>query len=176
MSKKSRFSAGLQYAYSSNQVNTGGKQDSTINLASNNYSSAQVNVFYRGAQQNKYTNSFHFIQIPLWYHLQLNKGKKLPLQWNMGLSFGYLFSTNGLVYDTSYGGIYYHNKGAFNKFHFNMATGLSFRLKGKNNSEWIIGPELSFDLKKLINNPAGKKQYLMYGGISTRFLFPQKKR
>jgi Outer membrane protein beta-barrel domain len=176
VSKKSRFSAGLHYAYSSNRINTGRKQDSTINLYYNSNLASQVGVFYSGARRNKYTNRFHFIQIPLWYHWQLNKGKKLPLQWNIGMSFGYLFATNGLEYDSSYGGIYYRNKEAFNKFHVNASTGFSFRLKGKSGSEWILGPELSFDMRKLINNPLDKRRYLTYGGISTRFLFPQKKK
>ncbi len=173
ISKRSTLSTGLQYAYASNHINIGRKEDTLIRL--NNFS-AQADAFYRGVQRNNYTNSFHFIQVPLEYHLQLNKGNKLPLQWDAGLSFGYLIATNGLVYDTSYSGIYYRNKEAFNRFHFNMETGLSARLKTRNGSEWIIGPEVSFDTRKLIDNRWDKKQYLLYGGIRTRFLFLQNKR
>jgi hypothetical protein len=177
VSGRSRFSAGLQYAYVTNRFNTGARRDSVINVFPSNYNaSSSVNVFYGGTRQNEYTNRIHFVQVPLWYHWQLNKGRKLPLQLNLGISFSYLFATNGLVFDTSNGGIYYQNKAAFNKFHFNVGTGLSLRLKGKNNAEWIVGPELSLDTRKLINNPLDQKQYLFYGGISTRFLFPQKKK
>ncbi|HLG38572.1 MAG TPA: outer membrane beta-barrel protein, partial [Chitinophagaceae bacterium] len=176
VSKKSRLLTGLQYAYSSSRISTSRRQDSVVYLYNNNFVTAQVNGYYRSVQQIKYTNRFHFIQVPLWYQWQFNKGKKLPLQWSAGLSFGYMVATNGLVYDTSYGGIYFHNEEAFNKFHVNAGTGLSLRLKGKNGSEWVFGPELWFDLKKLTNRPLDQKQYLMYGGINARFLLPQKKK
>lgn len=177
VSKKSSFSAGLQYAYASNKIKTGVKKDTAItlspNYASNGLTGTRVNQIYRGAQQNDYTNKYHFISLPIWYHLQLNKGKKLPVQWDLGIAASYMISSNALVYSEGYGGIYYHDKEVFNKMHFNLGTGLSFRLKSKNNSEWVIGPELSFDMSSLIKND--KQQYLFYGGVSTKFFFPKKK-
>jgi hypothetical protein len=175
VSQKSRLSAGLQYVYASTRIKTGARLDSTIRV-NNNFSPVQVNGIYRGSQQNNFTNNFHFIQIPLEYHWQINKGKKLPIRWNAGISFAYLIATNGLVYDTAYGGIYYHNKEAFNKMHFTLGTGLSFRLQNKHGGEWIVGPEFSFDMRKLVNDPYDQKQYLLYGGISTRLLFAKKKK
>jgi hypothetical protein len=99
----------------------------------------------------------------------------LPIQWNVGVSFSYLVATNALVYSSSYGGIYYQDKDAVNKAHFNIGTGLSFRLKGKKGMEWVLGPELSFDTRKLVNNGYDKKQYLLFGGINTKLFFPKKK-
>jgi hypothetical protein len=175
LSNKSSFSAGLKYVYASNSVKAGGKSDTAIRI-NNNLFSLQTNDVYRGTPQNNYTNSFHFIQIPIAYHLQINKGKKIPVQWNGGLSFSFLIASNGLVYDTAYNGIYYRNKNAFNKTHFNLSTGLSFRLKNKNGMEWVLGPEISFDMSKLINNPFDKKQYLLFGGINTKLFFTKKKK
>lgn len=174
ISERSRFSTGLQYAYVNNRIKTGAKQDTTIQVQADNFSSTiRVNGIYRGTQQNNYANSYHFIQIPVWYHLQINKGEKLPIQWNVGASFGYMFATNALVYNSGYSGIYYRDKDAFTKTHFNLGTGLSFRLKSKNRMEWVIGPELSFDMSPLMKN--GNKQYLLYGGIDTKLFFLKKK-
>jgi hypothetical protein len=91
----------------------------------------------------------------------------------MGLSFSYLVATNSLVYNSNYGGIYYHDKEAFTKTHFNLGTGLSFRLKTKNNREWVTGPELSFDMSPLMKNDS--RRYLLYGGLNTKLFFPKKK-
>jgi hypothetical protein len=173
ISKKSRFSTGLQYSYTSNRIKTGAKKDTTIQLQIANNFSSQVDAIYRGTQQNNYTNSYHFIQIPVWYHWQINKGEKLPIQWNVGASVGYMFATNGLIYTSGYSGIYYRDKNAFTRTHFNLGTGLSFRLKSKNRMEWVIGPELSFDMSPLMKN--NNRQYLLYGGINTKLFFLKKK-
>lgn len=177
ISERSRFSTGLQYAYISNRIKTGAKQDTTIQVqaqSNNNFSSTiRVNGIYRGTQQNNYSNRYHFIQIPLWYHWQINKGEKLPIQWNVGVSVGYMFATNALVYNSGYSGIYYRDKDAFTKTHFNLGTGLSFRIKSKNRMEWVIGPELSFDMSPQMKN--SNKQYLLYGGIDTKLFFLKKK-
>jgi hypothetical protein len=173
ISKRSRFSTGLQYVYTSNRIRTGAKEDTTIQLQTANNFSSRIDRVYRGTQKNSYTNRYHFIQVPFWYHWQINKGKKLPVQWNIGASFGYMFATNGLVYNSGYGGIYYQDKKAFTKIHFNLSSGLSFRLKSKNRMEWVIGPEISFDISPLMKND--NKQYLLYGGLNTKLFFLKKK-
>ncbi|MEI9910643.1 MAG: hypothetical protein WDO71_13775 [Bacteroidota bacterium] len=104
VSERSRFSAALQYVYASNRIKTGMRSDTAVQLPSNNFSLARADVIYRGTQQNDYTNSYHFVSIPLWYHWQINKRKKLPIQWNAGISLGYMIATNALVYDRSLGG------------------------------------------------------------------------
>lgn len=176
LSARSRISAGLEYVYASNRIKTGTRVDTSLRVQSTNYLSTQVEQVYRGAQKNNYTNRYQFISIPVGYHWQINKSKKLPLQWDAEASVGYLFATNALVYSSSYGGIYYRDKQAINKVHFGIGTGISIRLAGKKGMEWVFGPELSFDTRKLVNDGYDIKQYLLYGGIHTRLLFPQKKK
>ncbi|MBL7742736.1 MAG: outer membrane beta-barrel protein [Chitinophagaceae bacterium] len=176
LSKRNRLSAGLQYAYSSNRIRVGSVTDTTLVLQSNanSFSSdVQIEKLYQGAQNNNYTNRYHFVRLPLTYHWQFIKVKKLPVELNAGVGISYLFTTNALVYSGSLGGIYYEDKKAFNKLHWDFSTGLSFRLKAKNNTEWVIGPGLSFDMSRLVKND--NKQYLMFGGISARWLFSKKK-
>jgi hypothetical protein len=173
ISKKSSFSSGLRYAYFSNNIKVG---TYTAVAFSNSYSqSVRADAIYRGGQQKEYTNQFHFIQLPLQYQLQLNKGVKLPILWNIGASAGYLISTSSLVYDTAASGIYFQDKAAFNKFHLNLNTGFSFRFGNKNKIQWSLGPELSLGMNKLTKDDYTRKQYLLYGGITGRIIFAKKK-
>jgi Outer membrane protein beta-barrel domain len=177
VSKRSSFSAGLQYAYSSQRIKIGTATDTAVVFQANanlmDSRALNVDKLYSGAQQNNYTNRYHFIQLPVEYHWRINPKKKLPLQWDAGASVGYLLSTHALVYDGALGGIYYEDKKAYNKVHFNLSTGLSFRFSTKNSGEWVIGPGLSFDMTRLVKNDA--KQYLMFGGINAKLFFPKKK-
>lgn len=175
ISKKSTVSSGLRYAYFSNSIKVGAYKDTTVAF-SNAYSQAvRVDAIYRGYHQEEYTNRFHFIQLPLQYQWQLNKGVKLPITWNIGGSLSYLVSTNGLVYDTTASGIYYHDDAAFNKFHWSLNTGFSFRFGSKNKIQWSLGPELSLGMNKLTRDDYTRKQYLLYGGLTGRIIFAKKK-
>ena len=178
ISKRSSISAGLQYAYSSNRIKVGEVTDTAVMIfQSNNLNNASqnrvdVDKLYSGSQQNNFTNRYHFIQLPINYHWQVNKSTRLPIRLNANAALGYLFSSNALVYDGALGGIYYKDKSAYNKMHFSLGAGLSFGWHTKNGSEWTIGPDLSFDMSRLVKND---NQYLMFGGIKTKILFPKKK-
>jgi hypothetical protein len=174
VSKRSSISSGLQYGYYSNKIQVGAYTDTTV-VVNNSYSqSARFDAIYRGTSQKNYTNRFHFIQLPVQYQLQINKGDKTPILWSIGAAAGYLFATNGLVYDTAAGGIYYRDNAAFNKFQFNLNTGLSFRFGNKNKIQWSLGPELSLGMNKLMKDDYTKKQYLLYSGITGRIIFAKK--
>lgn len=162
LSRKSSVSSGLRYAYFSNSIQVGAYKDTIVSFT--NSFSQDVNArgpIYRGVQQEEYTNRFHFIQLPLQYHLQLNKGVKVPILWNVGATVGYLISTNGLVYDTAANGIYYHDKKAFNKFNWNLNTGFSFKLGNKNKLQWSLGPEISLGMNKLTKGDTGNNTCCM---------------
>jgi hypothetical protein len=87
-----------------------------------------------------------------------------------------MVSTDALVYSSSNGGSYYRDNDVFNKFHFSLATGISLRLQSKKGMQYLFGPEVSFDTRKLLSNVSEQQQYLMYGGIGARALFPSKKK
>jgi hypothetical protein len=174
VSERSSFSGGIQYAYESTHMKIGSAVDSSLRVAAsyNNYASMQVNKSYRAGDKDKYTNSFHFVSIPIGYHWMVNKN--LPLQLNFEASLSYLLSTNALVYSSSNGGIYYRDEDAFNKMQFAIGTGLSYRFKTKKGTEWVVGPQLSFNTSSLLAND--HKQYLWFGGLNTQLFFPKKKK
>ena len=174
LSKRSRISVGLQYAYMTSRMKTGTYTATTVVVNNALSQSLRLSAVYQGTYRKDFTNKFHFVHVPLTYHLQLNKGKKLPVDWNIGASAGYLVATNGLLYDSAAGGIYYHDKDAYNKFQFNLHTGFAFRFGNNSNIQWSVGPELSMAMNKLANDPYSKKQYLMYGGVTGRLIFSKK--
>lgn len=174
ISRKSSVSSGLRYAYFSNSIKVGSYKDTAVSFTNSFSQDVNVRAIYRGVQQKEYTNRFHFIQLPLQYQWQLNKGTKIPILWNAGATVGYLISTNGLVYDTAANGIYYHDKKAFNKLNWNLNTGFSFRFGNKGKLQWSLGPEFSVGMNKLTKNDYTKKQYLLYGGMTGRIIFTKK--
>ena len=172
LSRRSRIAAGLRYTYLSEKIKVGSYLDTAV--LSNSYlgNSVSLNGIYRGPQSKTHTNRYHFIELPIWYRLQLGSGK-LPLTWSTGLSASYLFGTNALVYDTAAGGVYVRNLKALHRFQASVNTGFSLRFGQQGGLEWSVGPEFSLALTQLVRQePFIKKRYLLYGGISVRLLWP----
>lgn len=176
LTDKSSLSFGLRYAMMSERLEIGTFQDTVYRSSSFQSSNSAINGAYGGAKQKRYSGRYHFLELPVLYHLQLNRGKKVPISWNGGLSVSYMLGTNALVYDTAGGGIYYRNSDLFNKLHLNLLTGVFFRFGAADKWQWSIGPEFSMDLRRLMKqDPFTEKRYLMYGGVTARFMLPRKK-
>jgi hypothetical protein len=177
LSKRSSLVSGLRYTYLNEKIKVGTYRDTLVYSVASSFGLNAATSVYRGAATQQYTNKYHFVELPLLYQLQLNKGKKLPMLWSVGLTTSYLISTNALVYDTAAHGIYYKNKQAFNKLHAGVQTGLSFRFGNEKKIQWQVGPELSLDLsQQLKQNIFTEKRYLFYGGIAGKMFFARKKK
>jgi hypothetical protein len=184
ISKRSSLSAGLRYTYADESLEVGAIRDTVVR--SNSYSFSQ-NFFAAGEVRSayasnatapiKYTNRYHFLEIPLLYQTQLNKGKKMGILWNAGIAPGFLIGTNALVYDTAARGVYYKNDKAFKKFHFNMQTGLALQFGNNKKIQWSLGPVVSLDMTRLMKEDVfTEKRYFLYTGLTGRvFLNPRKK-
>lgn len=176
VSKRSSISTGLQYQYQSNNIRIGYYKDTSIVF--NNYASQMVSVraVYQGSQQKTFTNRYHYLQVPFNFHWQMNTSKKLPIMLNTGLTAGYLLSSNGLVYDSLQGGIYYHDKNAFNHFQLSFSTGVSFRFNNKGAFQWNVGPEFNMGLRRLVKGEYDKKQYPIFLGINAKVYLPSRRK
>jgi hypothetical protein len=182
LTKRSSILAGLRYAYLSETIQVGEQYADTLIASSYaGVSNTQDNVrevrAYYGIHQKTYRNNYHFIELPVSYQLQLNRGKKMQVLWNGGVSASYLLATNALVYDTAARGIYYKSSDAFNKLHISFLSGVSLRFGDKKKLQWSVGPEFSMDMTGLLKDDVIlKKRYLLYGGLTARVLFPGKKK
>jgi Outer membrane protein beta-barrel domain len=169
LSKRFSLSTGLQYSYYSTHMEVGVLVDSA-RMVQNALGATNVNQYYRAAPMsvtNSYTNQFHFIELPVQFHLQLNKGERLPLYWNGGLSLSYLVSTNALHFDGRTG-VYYKDNDLFNKVQANLSTGFSASLWSKSKIPVHIGPQVQYGFTNLINRDVSTGTHLLYFGLNTK--------
>jgi hypothetical protein len=177
LSSRTSLSLGLQYAYYSNRLGIGRRIDSLPinNRFSNTLDGNQDHVYNAGGDTVKFTNRYHFIELPLRFQWQLNKGKTNPFVWSTGLTIGQLVASNAIMYDTAFNGIYYRNKGQVNKTQFSLSTGFSWTLANDTRTQWSIGPVANIHLNRLVDNPFENKKYLFFVGLRAAVLFNQRK-
>jgi len=173
LSKHLFFSTGINYHYYSTSVSTGRFVDSGANVSSSYNSSitSQVNGYYVPGQ-NKYVNAYHFLELPLLINLQINKGDKIPIMWEAGVSVSYLISSNALHFDPLKN-IYYKNIDLFNRTQMNAITSLMADLH-VNKNELLVGPEIQYGFTRLLKNSTGNTQHLFYAGIKFSYILNKK--
>lgn len=175
LSSRTGFSLGLQYGYYSNHIGIGNRRNLAGRFSQSTNMSNDYYVYNAGGDTVKYTNQYHFIELPLNFQWQLNKNKAKPFIWSIGLTLGQLIASNALTYDTAFGGIYYENKNLLNKTQFGLATGFSWTIANTSQAQWNIGPVASMNLNKLFDSPFENKRYLYFVGLRTAVLFNQRK-
>src|SRR6187401_2025598 len=177
LSSRTSFSLGLQYGYYSNVLhigNTRGPLNSNA-LFSGVLDRNANQVYNAGGDTMKYTNHYHFIELPFLFQWQLNKNKAKPFTWSIGFSVGQLISSNAIMYDTAFNGVYYKNKSQLNKTQFSLSTGFSWTIANNKRVQWNLGPVADLHLSKLIDNPFENKRYLFFVGLRTGVLLNSKK-
>ena len=177
LSSRISLSMGLQYGYHSNILHIGNRKDSAIGN-SQFYAFLDRNanqVYNAGGDTIKHTNHYHFIELPLSFQWQLNKNKTKPFIWSAGFTIGQLISTNAVMYDTAFNGIYYQNKKLLNKTQFSLSTGFSWTIANNKKVQWNLGPVANIHLNKLVDNPFENTGYLFFVGLRTGILLNQKK-
>ena len=170
ISKRSSLSAGLDYSYLADKIKVGAGQ------SQGQTQSAFALSYYGGSPQQTYTDHFHFIELPLNYNWRVTKNEDHFLSLSAGVSPSWLLTTNALIYDTAFGGVYYHNKDLVTKTHFNFISGVSYQFKTKRSLEFAIGPRFSFDVTEVFKSDLDKRKYLLFTGIGATIFFEKKKK
>lgn len=179
ISKRVDISTGLRYVYGSDRISIGKTIYSTGNLAlqDRNYSPVAVaQTSSSSTQPQNYTNKYHFVELPVTVYVNLTKKWKTPVIWNAGASLSRLISSNVLLYDETWGGLYYQDNNDLSKTQFSAATGFSIRFKGSNQWQWNIGPQVSMNTTKLFHSAYDKNKHIVYGGIHLQLLLPGEKK
>ncbi|HMK20190.1 MAG TPA: outer membrane beta-barrel protein [Chitinophagaceae bacterium] len=175
LSSRTSLSLGLQYGYYSNILHIGNIRFSGSNQLSSVPGRNANQVYNAGSDTTKYTNHYHFIEVPFLFQWQLNKNKVKPFTWSIGFTVGQLISSNAIMYDTAFNGVYYKNKSQLNKTQFSFSTGFSWTIANNKNVQWKLGPVADLHLTKLIDNPFENKRYLFFVGLRTAVLLNSKK-
>jgi hypothetical protein len=172
LSKRISFSAGLNYHYYSTTIKTGIKINTTLVTTNSFYQTIVANSYYENAQTQTFTNQYHLIEIPLSVNFQLNKSKRMPFIWELGLTPGYIVSSNALYYDPNTN-VYFSNYLKPNSMQLNGVTAFMFGFQ-MHKSEWQIGPQLQYGFTGFVNTNDGNPGHLFYAGLKISFI-PGKK-
>lgn len=176
ISKHDFFSLGLQYTYYSEHIKVGSRRDSVLRYASQLSSLAGARYAYgAAAANNNINNRYHFIELPVIFHFQFKEKPAHPFYWNLGFTAGQFIAARALVYDTSFGGIYFDNKSRINKMQFSISAGFAWGFFSRKKMEWNIGPAVDIHLSRLMNSPPDRNKYLLFAGVRTAIIFPGKK-
>lgn len=125
LSKKTAVSAGFDFsAYTT--VRATGIFIETSRMVNNGLSNFTVADYYYSGTSRTYKNRYYFLQFPVSFHWQFNKGKKLPLEWQNGLSAGWMTNTNALVYSPA-SNVFFQDNSSFNKFQLAYQSGITAR-------------------------------------------------
>jgi hypothetical protein len=176
LSKRFNISSGLLYSFSSDHIKVGKSLNYSLSYSSNYNLDVRNQSSYANVQNTDYTNKYHFIELPVSISYNLTRKWRYPLTWNAGVSVSRLVSTNALLYDAAWGGVYYDGKRDINKTQLNLSTGFSLRFDGHNGWQWNIGPQLYISASKLFNSAYDENKHLLYGGLHMQVLLPSRKR
>ncbi len=171
LSNKLTFSTGLNYHYYSNQIQTGAKIDSMVPMISN-FSASQLVGYYHTGTATRYTNQYHFLELPVSLRWQFNNSKSLPLSLEGGLTISQMLGSNALHYN-SLSGIYYKDNDLFRKTQFGGTAALlvGFYI---NHSFFQAGPQVQYGLSNMLKDNNSAAEHLFFTGIKLTIV-PKKK-
>ncbi len=164
ISKKMAVSIGVNYQFNSTQSNVGGTIDSSFSvydpLLDAQSSSSR---YYLQGDENRFTNRYHFVQMPVNILYQVNGSKKFPINASMGITPALLVSANGL-YRNSISGLMYAEKNQFSRFQLFTQGGLSFSI----NRNLQFGPLLQYQISNLNKASLQSRQHLFFVGAQAK--------
>jgi hypothetical protein len=171
LSARIYFSAGINYHYYSTQLQTGNFVYAPVSNPAYGYLGS-ANGYYSNGSQQKYTNQYHFAELPLSFQYLLNKSIKTPIYFEPAVSFGYLITTNALYYEPS-GNIYLKNSQGIQHTQVNGTAALLFGFHCQKN-ELRAGPLFTYGFTSILKSGYGNPEHLTYGGLKIVLVFRNK--
>ena len=154
--KKTNVSFGLSFSSFASPQPTGSFADSAI--------SADANGFYKSGNSSLYTNRYYYLQIPVMFHWQVNKGKRSPLIWQNGFSPSFLLGSNALIYNSSRD-IFYRDKTSLNKVQLAFRSGLYSKFGTASKHPFSAGLFFNYNLTGLQKEYQYDRNHLLSFGV-----------
>ncbi|RYY29589.1 MAG: hypothetical protein EOO04_07065 [Chitinophagaceae bacterium] len=167
LSKRFSVSAGLMYSQMNNIIYVGNRVDSS-RLVNSGAQVANVSRYYRPDHRSRFSNRYHFVEIPVQLHTQLNKSTTTPLLWNVGVSFSQMIASDALLFDSGTG-VYYKDDAQYRNTQLSFSTGFSIGVFSKSKTPLWIGPSVKYHTTPLFNNHFVGKKHLAAASIDLRF-------
>ncbi|MEO5995742.1 MAG: porin family protein [Chitinophagaceae bacterium] len=174
LSQKFAVSIGLNYTLYSTTNLVGLKIDSSLTLQ-NSFASNRLSLdqFYRVGNTGRHTNTYHFIELPVFLQTRLIRSRKMPLYWDLGFSVSKLLKSNALSFDYV-SGVYYKDNQQLNKTQFNFITGLPVRLFSTRKLALQTGPEFRYGLSNVVKPETTTGKHFLFLGLKANLLFGNK--
>lgn len=157
------FSTGLGFSSYSNLQKTGSFKDTTV-VVNNGTNQVTARGIYRNGGTESFTNHFYYLEVPVLLHWQLNKGNKIPITWQNGISFGQLISSDALFYNAS-SNIFYQDKNLMNKTQWLFRTGITAGLFNKTKHQATAGLQFNYHLRSLQKQKTAPTNHLTSLGV-----------
>ena len=164
--------SGLRYAFYSNTLEVGGSVNRDTSFARNDASLLRTESYYRNdANLHKYSNQYHFIQVPVGLDYQVFRS--LPLSIQGGIKLERLIYSNALFYN-KYAGVYVEDKEMLAKTGVQLFTGVNYQFRKNKAFSFSLGPQIQYGISKLTKKNSSTQQ-LYFIGLSTQFIIKNKK-
>lgn len=172
ITKRSALSIGLGYGYYSSSHKTSGVVYADAQF-SNSLGTSVVNNYARVGNNVTYKDRYHFIEIPVLYHLQVTKTAKRPILFNGGIAYSYLAGSNAQYYYSATK-TYYYDRSLFSRSQLQLRTGISVGLIKKMNYPLQLGLQYQYGLSGQWKKSLDLNQHLSFTGIQLQWRLNKK--
>lgn len=164
LGKQTALVTGLQYSFYRNHLVVG-THLSLDSLGNANLYSAQA-VYRNNGAQNHFSNTLHYIAVPLAFEYGILKNNNLQVQ--HGFLLGRLLKGDILQYDASTNA-YYRRASGLRKNSIHFFTTATYTLFNTNDFSVQAGPHVQWGLQNIFKTPY--KRQLVSGGLALQLSF-----
>ncbi len=159
---------GLTYHYYSTSTPVGATGQGALSI-NNGMNDMRFSPYYQQGDSANYQNKYHLLSVPIEMSFQINKGKKLPVSWLLGIEPGWMIGSNAVFKDTS--GYLFSDNNKYNRFQLGIQTGISFRFFQKTQHALEIGPVFQYMLTPAFKSGSGYDGHLNFLGLRADWIF-----
>lgn len=163
LTKRTAISTGINLSSYATIQQTGVIEDSS-RVFTDSRGTTVVNNYYLNGTVNSYSNHYYYLQLPIYYHWQLNKGNKFPLYFQNGLSLGFLAGSDAIVYN-DLANVFYQNNKQLNKFQLSYQSGLFTNIFKQTKKPLSVGMLFNYSISKLQKENSIENKHLTSFGI-----------
>lgn len=169
--KNAVLGSGLSFTHISTKSDVSGKVDSTTRAS--NFSGDLINGYFPPGVSEVYTNTYNFIELPLYFQQDFLQQKKFSFSYNAGFSVRQLLSSRSLIYNEA-DNIYFSRNDMLRKTQFQFLAGLNFKFNMGNTTSIYLGPQFSYSLSNMLKNDAYGNFHFMTYGVKAGLLLHKK--
>jgi hypothetical protein len=169
LSARTGISAGLDFSALSTTQRTGVLLYNSAVIRNDFFLSA-VSNYYSNGTVGSHVNRYYYLQVPILFHWQLNKGNKLPITWKNGLSFGALVGSDAVIYSAA-SNVFYRDKQLLNKSVLTYQSGVYVKLFNRKANPLSVGALVNYNFSSLEKVETERRNHLASFGLQLGWIF-----